>query len=226
MAMVGGLIGEALDQPTDDAELARVAGKVKELAQELPALRLAAEVSCTPMRCPFCQDAENKVIDSRESHEGAVIRRRRECLACKRRFTTYERVEELSRSIVKKDGRREAFDREKLLSGLKKACEKRPVSVEQLEAMVADIERRLQEMGEKEVPSSVIGEEVMRRLRALDEVAYVRFASVYRSFRDIAEFMDELKEPLEDQADAEAARTKAPRSGSEGLQAGDAREAR
>jgi transcriptional repressor NrdR len=154
------------------------------------------------MRCPFCQDAENKVIDSRESHEGAVIRRRRECLACKRRFTTYERVEELTPLIVKKDGRREAFDRDKLLQGLKKACEKRPVSSEQVEGLALDIERKLQEMGEKEVPSSFIGEEVMRRLQALDEVAYVRFASVYRSFRDIAEFMSELKELLDEQARA------------------------
>jgi transcriptional repressor NrdR len=146
------------------------------------------------MRCPFCQDTENKVIDSRESHEGSVIRRRRECLACKRRFTTYERVEELYPLIVKKDGRREAFDREKVLSGLTKACEKRPVSAQQLEETVEAIERQLQGMGEKEVPSTFIGEEIMRRLRELDAVAYVRFASVYRSFRDIAEFMNELKE--------------------------------
>jgi transcriptional repressor NrdR len=148
------------------------------------------------MKCPFCHDPENKVIDSRESHEGAVIRRRRECLECKRRFTTYERVEELNPLIIKKDGRREAFDRDKLLSGLTKACEKRPVSVEQLDELVTHIERRLQETGEKEVASSVIGEEVMRRLPELDEVAYVRFASVYRSFRDIAEFMTELKDLL------------------------------
>jgi transcriptional repressor NrdR len=151
------------------------------------------------MRCPFCQDTENKVIDSRESHEGSVIRRRRECLECKRRFTTYERVEELYPLIVKKDGRREAFDREKIVNGLKKACEKRPVSADQVEQTVEAIERLLQGMGEKEVPSSVIGEEVMRRLRGLDEVAYVRFASVYRSFRDIAEFMNELRE-LADQS--------------------------
>ena len=150
------------------------------------------------MRCPFCQDAENKVIDSRESHEGSVIRRRRECLQCKRRFTTYERVEELYPLIVKKDGRRETFDREKVLSGLMKACEKRPVSADQLEETVVAIERLLQGMGEKEVPSSVIGEEVMRRLHSLDEVAYVRFASVYRSFRDISEFMEELKDLLSD----------------------------
>ncbi|HZI05457.1 MAG TPA: transcriptional regulator NrdR, partial [Archangium sp.] len=117
------------------------------------------------MRCPFCQDPENKVIDSRESHEGSVVRRRRECLACKRRFTTYERVEELYPLIVKKDGRRETFDREKVLSGLMKACEKRPVSADLLEETVVAIERLLQGVGEKEVPSSVIGEEVMRRLQ-------------------------------------------------------------
>ncbi|MGQ0506468.1 MAG: transcriptional regulator NrdR [Myxococcaceae bacterium] len=152
------------------------------------------------MRCPFCQDPENKVIDSRESHEGAVIRRRRECLTCKRRFTTYERVEELNPLIVKKDGRREAFDRDKIMAGLKKACEKRPVSVEQLDGLISDLERKLQESGEKEITSQVIGEELMRRLQSLDEVAYVRFASVYRSFRDIAEFMTELKDLLDDPA--------------------------
>lgn len=149
------------------------------------------------MRCPFCEDPDNKVIDSRESHEGSVIRRRRECLRCQRRFTTYERVEELTPLIVKKDGRREAFDRDKVLAGLKKACEKRPVSVEELEDVVTDVERQLQGMGEKEVPSKFIGEEAMRRLQELDEVAYVRFASVYRSFHDIAEFMTELKELLD-----------------------------
>ncbi len=151
------------------------------------------------MRCPFCQEPENKVIDSRESHEGSVIRRRRECLQCHRRFTTYERVEELNPLIVKKDGRREAFDREKMLVGLKKACEKRPVSLDQLEGVITDIERRLQEAGEKEVLSTFLGEEVMKHLRRLDEVAYVRFASVYRSFRDIAEFMSELKELINEQ---------------------------
>ena len=152
------------------------------------------------MRCPYCQAPENKVIDSRESQEGSVIRRRRECLACQRRFTTYERVEELLPLIAKKDGRREAYDRDKLLSGLKKACEKRPVSMEQLEHVADDIERRLQEMGEKEVPSSLIGEELMKALQDLDEVAYVRFASVYRSFRDISEFMSELKELIDERA--------------------------
>ena len=151
------------------------------------------------MRCPFCSKDDTRVLDSRDSNEGAVIRRRRECEACKRRFTTYERVDELNPVVIKKDGRREPFDRVKLLMGLKKACEKRPVSVEQLEEIITGIERKLQESGEKEIPSTTIGEEVMRQLPALDEVAYVRFASVYRSFRDIAEFMDELKEILETQ---------------------------
>lgn len=146
------------------------------------------------MKCPFCAEVENKVIDSRLSNQGAVIRRRRECLGCQRRFTTYERVEEILPMVVKKDGRREAFDRVKVIEGLKLACQKRPVSAEQLEAVVDSIERRLQEMGEKEVPTSVIGEAVMRALAQLDEVAYVRFASVYRSFKDLGEFMSELKE--------------------------------
>jgi len=158
------------------------------------------------MRCPYCHGAENKVLDSRESQEGAVTRRRRECLGCKRRFTTYERVEELMPLVVKKDGRREPFDRDKLMVGLKKAVEKRPVSSDQLEELVGAVEGRLQEVGEKEIPSSAVGEDVMRRLRELDEVAYVRFASVYRSFRDIAEFMTELKDLLDDSSARPAAR--------------------
>jgi transcriptional repressor NrdR len=146
------------------------------------------------MKCPFCTELENKVIDSRLSNQGAIIRRRRECLACARRFTTYERVEEILPMVVKKDGRREAFDRAKVVAGLQLAVQKRPVSSEQIEAVVDGIERRLQEMGEKEIPTSVIGEAVMRELSKLDEVAYVRFASVYRSFKDLGEFMSELKE--------------------------------
>jgi transcriptional repressor NrdR len=157
------------------------------------------------MRCPFCKRDDSKVLDSRESAEGTVTRRRRECLSCHKRFTTYERVEELMPLVVKKDGRREPYDREKLISGLQKAVEKRPVSMAQLEALVAEVEARLLERGEKEVPSNLVGEEVMRRLRALDQVAYVRFASVYRSFRDIEEFMDELKGLLDDHG-AEATR--------------------
>ena len=146
------------------------------------------------MKCPFCAELENKVIDSRLSNQGAVIRRRRECQGCQRRFTTYERVEEILPMVVKKDGRREAYDRAKVIQGLHHACQKRPVSSEQIEEIADRIERRLQEMGEKEVPSSVIGESVMRELAKLDEVAYVRFASVYRSFKDLGEFMSELKE--------------------------------
>jgi transcriptional repressor NrdR len=146
------------------------------------------------MKCPFCAELENKVIDSRLSNQGAVIRRRRECLGCERRFTTYERVEEILPMVVKKDGRRENFDRHKVIAGIQLACQKRPVSSEQIEAIVDGIERRLQEIGEKEVPSSFVGESVMRELSRLDEVAYVRFASVYRSFKDLGEFMSELKE--------------------------------
>lgn len=160
------------------------------------------------MRCPFCPASDTRVLDSRDSAEGTVIRRRRECESCRRRFTTYERVEELNPLVVKKDGRRESFDRDKLLAGLKKACEKRPVSVEQVEALVTEVERRLQELGEKEVASTSIGELVMQRLPDLDEVAYVRFASVYRSFRDIAQFMDELKEIIEGQSKRGSARYK------------------
>jgi transcriptional repressor NrdR len=148
------------------------------------------------VRCPYCQHAESKVIDSRDAQDGEVIRRRRECLSCGRRFTTRERVEEILPLVVKKDGRREAFDREKLLSGLKKACQKRPVSMDALERLVAEVERELQESGEKEVAASVIGERSMEALKHLDPVAYVRFASVYRSFRDVNEFMDELKSLL------------------------------
>ena len=154
------------------------------------------------MKCPFCTELENKVIDSRLSNQGAIIRRRRECLACARRFTTYERVEEILPMVVKKDGRREAFDRAKVIAGLKLACQKRPVSSEQIEDVVDGIERRLQEMGEKEVPTSVIGETVMRELARLDEVAYVRFASVYRSFKDLGEFMSELKELISERKPA------------------------
>jgi transcriptional repressor NrdR len=148
------------------------------------------------MRCPYCSSLENKVVDSRMGKEGESIRRRRECLKCEGRFTTYERVEEVLPLVIKKDGRREPFDRLKILNGLKKACEKRPVGVEAIETTVADIEKSLQDKGLKEIPSTVIGEEVMDHLHLLDEVAYVRFASVYRSFKDINEFMTELKDIL------------------------------
>jgi len=136
---------------------------------------------------------EDRVIDSRLSKDGDVIRRRRECLRCEGRFTSYERIEEIMPSVVKKDGRREPFDRKKILHGLEKACEKRPVSVEVRETLVGRIEKDLQRLGEKEVPSSWIGEQVMKALKEIDEVAYVRFASVYRQFKDIKEFMEEIK---------------------------------
>ncbi|MBX3331263.1 MAG: transcriptional regulator NrdR [Nitrospira sp.] len=145
------------------------------------------------MKCPFCDELEDKVVDSRMAKEGEVIRRRRECLGCKRRYTTYERVEEILPVVVKKDGRRESFDRNKILVGLKKACEKRPISIGTIEAVTDRIEKRIQEMGETEIESRVVGEEVMKELHQLDQVAYVRFASVYREFKDIDQFMDELK---------------------------------
>lgn len=145
------------------------------------------------MKCPFCDELEDKVVDSRMAREGEVIRRRRECLACKRRFTSYERIEESFPVVVKKDGRREPFDRLKIVSGLKKACEKRPISTATIEAVADRIEKRIQEMGETEVSSRTVGEEVVRELHQLDQVAYVRFASVYREFKDIEQFMDELK---------------------------------
>ncbi|MDA8156356.1 MAG: transcriptional regulator NrdR [Actinomycetota bacterium] len=145
------------------------------------------------MKCPFCAHPEDKVIDSRTSKEGDVIRRRRECLKCERRFTSYERIEEILPLIVKKDGRREPFDRQKVLQGLKKACEKRPVSMERLETVVGEIEKKVLALGQKELQSAAVGEEVMACLRELDKVAYVRFASVYRQFKDISELMDEVK---------------------------------
>ena len=161
------------------------------------------------MKCPFCRDLENKVIDSRLSKDGEVIRRRRECLQCTRRFTTYERAEEAFPLVVKKDGRRETFDRMKIVAGLKRACEKRPVSIEAIEAVVDRIERGLLERGEKELPSSAIGEALMRELHVLDKVAYVRFASVYRSFEDIGEFMEELEALLKERrGDAQGRKTK------------------
>jgi len=145
------------------------------------------------VKCPFCDDLEDKVVDSRMAKEGEVIRRRRECLRCKRRYTTYERVEENLPVVVKKDGRRESFDRTKILSGMKKACEKRPISTATIEAATDRIEKRIQEMGESEIESRIVGEEVMKELHQLDQVAYVRFASVYREFKDIDQFMDELQ---------------------------------
>ena len=159
------------------------------------------------MKCPFCDDLENRVVDSRLTKEGGEIRRRRECFRCKRRFTTYERIEETLPLIVKKDGRRETYDRAKVIAGLQRACEKRPVSVAAIDETADTIETSLMERGEKEVPSSAIGEAVMRHLHELDQVAYVRFASVYRSFKDVGEFMREL----EDLITARQAGTKKPK---------------
>ena len=148
------------------------------------------------MKCPYCGNIEDKVIDSRASQEGESIRRRRECLKCQRRYTTYEYVERTPLMVVKKDGTREAYDRNKILSGLLKACEKRPVSMEKVESVVEDIERTLLKTYDREVNSKEIGELVMQKLHDLDQVAYVRFASVYRQFKDISEFMRELKDLL------------------------------
>lgn len=145
------------------------------------------------MKCPACNHLETKVIDSRISSDGASIRRRRECLECEKRFTTYEFVEQVPLMVVKRDGRRQPFDRKRIISGLVKACEKRPVSIDKMEEMTIDIERTIQKRFDREVDSKVIGELVMEKLASLDEVAYVRFASVYRQFKDVNQFMDELK---------------------------------
>ena len=148
------------------------------------------------MRCPFCGHHEDKVVDSRESKEGEAIRRRRECLDCGKRFTSYERIDEIPSMVVKKDGRRERFDRQKVLAGVLKACEKRPVSMSQLETIADNAETMVQESSEREVSTRIIGEMIMQELRNLDKVAYVRFASVYLDFKDIQEFMSELKDLL------------------------------
>ena len=151
------------------------------------------------MKCPYCSELDNKVIDSRLSKDGNVIRRRRECIVCERRFTTYEHIEEIPITIIKKDGRREVFNRDKVAAGLKRACQKRNVSVNTIEEFLDDLERDLKEMGEKEIPSAVVGERVMAKLHDLDDVAYVRFASVYREFKDVNDFVSELKTLLTDQ---------------------------
>jgi transcriptional repressor NrdR len=145
------------------------------------------------MRCPFCTYLEDKVVDSRESREGDSIRRRRECLRCERRFTSYERIDEIPYMVVKKDGRREPFDRNKVMAGLLRACEKRPIPAAKLDAIVNSVEKYVQESPERERPTSKIGDMIMRRLKELDKVAYVRFASVYLEFEDVTEFMHELK---------------------------------
>ena len=152
------------------------------------------------MKCPFCGEIDNKVIDSRLSKDGNVIRRRRECLICTRRFTTYEHIEEIPIMIIKKDGRREEFSREKIRSGIQKACEKRNISMNAIEEFIDELERDLREIGEKEIPSPILGEKVMARLHDLDGVAYVRFASVYREFKDVNDFVSELKNLLSQQS--------------------------
>jgi transcriptional repressor NrdR len=148
------------------------------------------------MKCPFCRETDNKVIDSRLSKDGNEIRRRRECLVCERRFTTYEHIEKIPIMIIKKDGRREIFSRDKVRTGVQKACEKRDISVNQIETFLDELERDLGETGEKEIPSSYLGEKIMSKLHALDDVAYVRFASVYREFKDVNDFFAELKSLL------------------------------
>ncbi len=150
------------------------------------------------MKCPYCQHPDTRVIDSRESKKGLSIRRRRQCLACKRRFTTYEKIEEVPFMVVKKDGSRQPFDGQKLLRGMLKACEKRPIPVSKLEEIVEEIENKLQEKPEKEMSSAEIGALVMDRLKELDKVAYVRFASVYREFKDVVEFKQELENLLKE----------------------------
>ncbi|MGH9729024.1 MAG: transcriptional regulator NrdR [Candidatus Acidiferrales bacterium] len=152
------------------------------------------------MRCPFCSHLDDKVVDSREGRAGDLIRRRRECLKCGKRFTTYERIDEIPYMVIKKDGRREKFDRHKILQGLLRACEKRPVPTAKLEALVDDAERFVNEAKDRERTTSEIGEQLMSRLKKLDKVAYVRFASVYLDFKDVKEFMSELKNLLKDRA--------------------------
>ena len=148
------------------------------------------------MRCPFCNNTDAKVVDSRSSKEGDAIRRRRECLDCGKRYTTYERVEEVAQMVIKKDGRRERFDRWKLKAGILKAVEKRPVTLDQIEGLIDEVERKLFGTTEREISTVLIGEAVMNKLKTIDEVAYVRFASVYRQFKDLNEFMNELKTML------------------------------
>ena len=145
------------------------------------------------MKCPFCGDIDNKVIDSRLSKDGNVIRRRRECILCTRRFTTYETIEEIPIMIIKKDGRREVFSREKVRSGIQRACEKRNISMNVIDDFVDELERDLRETGEKEIASNHLGERIMNKLHELDDVAYVRFASVYREFKDVNDFVSELR---------------------------------
>ncbi len=156
------------------------------------------------MKCPYCAHVQDKVVDSREGKDGLVIRRRRECLKCHRRFTSYERIEEIAFRLIKKDGRREAFDRHKMMSGLVKACQKRPVAMKELEAITDEVEAMLQESSDRELTTDRVGAHVMMRLRELDKVAYVRFASVYRRFEEPGDFLEELKGLLDQKKTEEA----------------------
>ena len=165
------------------------------------------------MRCPFCRNRKNRVVDSRISNDGMMIRRRRACSACKRRFTTYERVGEAAPMVVKKDGRREPFDRAKIIAGLKRACEKRPVSMETIDEIANSIETTMAEQSDREVASNSIGAAVMNELHKIDQVAYVRFASVYRSFKDIDEFMHELEDLINQRKQTPAARIAGEKKG-------------
>ncbi|MDQ1239633.1 MAG: transcriptional repressor NrdR [Thermodesulfobacteriota bacterium] len=160
------------------------------------------------MKCPACGAIDDRVIDSRLGKDNSVIRRRRQCLNCKKRFTTYERIEEILPYVIKKDGRRETFDRRKIVEGMRRACEKRPVSIDRIEAVADSIEQELMERPEKEISVSYVGEKVMEALQIMDDVAYVRFASVYRSFRDIEEFVREIKELYEFREAREQARSR------------------
>lgn len=162
------------------------------------------------MRCPFCEAPDTKVIDSRPTDEGQSIRRRRECESCKKRFTTYERVDAVFFMVVKRDGSRESFDRNKVLNGIIKACEKRPVTMAQMEAVVSEIERGLNNMMEKEISSEFIGEVVMEKLKTLDEVAYVRFASVYRQFTDVSTFVKEVEKLIGSPAEGRLPKSSRP----------------
>ena len=165
------------------------------------------------MRCPFCRNRKNRVVDSRMSNDGMMIRRRRACSSCKRRFTTYERVGEAAPMVVKKDGRREPFDRAKIIAGLKRACEKRPVSMETIDQIANSIETTMAEQSDREVASNSIGAAVMNELHKIDQVAYVRFASVYRSFKDIDEFMHELEDLINQRKQTPAPRIAGEKKG-------------
>ena len=165
------------------------------------------------MKCPFCGHLQDKVVDSREGKEGLAIRRRRQCLRCDRRFTSYERIDEPNLRLVKKDSRREAFDREKLMAGLHTACKKRPVAVRDLEEICSEVEAMLQESPDKELPTTRVGAYVMQRLKALDKVAYVRFASVYRQFEDVTDFLEELKTLVESKKIEESSEREGGRGG-------------